>query len=277
MVKVDFLKIPILDLLQRLDLKINSIKIAVAYIKCSGVNLLLNLIPPKIEGKIITGLDFNITEPNALEALIDHGFEIRIFSRKNVEFHPKLYIFEADEKMIIIMGSSNLSKGGFQNNIEANIMITGKKNDSLIKDILSYFNTLWLDKNHCIPMTKDTIEYYKEIWRRHQSEAQKIRFKLKDSIFELFDKIKKLERIKLSEIILEFLRLKEGKAKLNEIYAYFEEEFLDKFPVSKKEWYKDITKWKEPRYKHHIRACLQHLKRKGLVTNPRRGLWVLEI
>jgi len=43
------------------------------------------------------------------------------------------------------------------------------------------------------------------------------------------------------------------------------------------EYYFELTKWNEPRYQHIVGETLEYLKKKGLVENIRRGIYVLRI
>jgi HKD family nuclease len=89
-------------------------KIAVAYVRSSGVNLIINNIEQIIKRgqkvKLITSNQMGITEPEALESMLDIGVEVKIFVNSKKTFHPKAYIFKGTEKTEYIIGSSNLSR-----------------------------------------------------------------------------------------------------------------------------------------------------------------------
>jgi HKD family nuclease len=79
------------------------------------------------EGKIdaTVGYSFNQTHPDAIQWLLDKASAIRIFHREKGLFHPKLYLFTNGDRYALFAGSSNLTYGGFYENVEANVLIEG--------------------------------------------------------------------------------------------------------------------------------------------------------
>jgi len=102
-----------------------KISALVAYVKESGVYALQDILGGDVLGKstVVTGLDFDLTEPSALRKLMDLGAEVLVYTGGR-EFHPKLYLAEcSDGRMYLIAGSANISRGAITgNNIEANIL-----------------------------------------------------------------------------------------------------------------------------------------------------------
>lgn len=138
-----------------------SVDIGVAYVKRSGVELLKELLD-KIEScRVVTSLSFNLTEPEALEALLNRRIRVKIYKEKN-DFHPKVYIFKLrDGRAIVCVGSSNLSKGGLRDNVEANICFMGKPNVSPIKEVLEFFEDILWNSLASVDLTKELLEEYK--------------------------------------------------------------------------------------------------------------------
>ncbi|GEN85223.1 hypothetical protein SLU01_35350 [Sporosarcina luteola] len=70
--------------------------------------------------KILTGYYLSITQPDALELLVDElpAAEIRMMVSGGMSFHPKAYLFKSGEHAMVNIGSSNLSKSALTGGIE---------------------------------------------------------------------------------------------------------------------------------------------------------------
>ena len=99
----------------------DELVICVAFLKNSGLNLLLKSIPKKTV--LFIGIDFYITEPNAIRTLFKNGFNVNIVSVDKRSFHPKIYYFKQNKKINIIIGSANLTSGGLETNFETSFLI----------------------------------------------------------------------------------------------------------------------------------------------------------
>jgi len=138
-----------------------EIKIAVAYLKKSGIeaikDALESFIQKKGRLKVLVGLSEQyITDPEALEELVhlqrrlleksENRVQIRYYDKS--DFHPKLLVFKGTNWMAIILGSSNLTGGGLSRNIEANILIASERvRYGPIKEIDEYFDVIWRKKD----------------------------------------------------------------------------------------------------------------------------------
>ncbi|ADX82912.1 NgoFVII family restriction endonuclease [Sulfolobus islandicus] len=128
-----------INLLECIDKRIDRIKIAVAYVKLSGVEKLSSLLKNVSECTIVTSLDFGITELEGIKKLKEVGCSVYIYNNRK-EFHPKVYLFESESQKFAIIGSSNLSDGALTGkNVEFNLM-TSEKN--LIDCVESFINNL---------------------------------------------------------------------------------------------------------------------------------------
>ena len=100
--------------------------------------------------KVLKGTVFYDALKDLLERLEKYE-QVRIFlyHEKIRTFHPKLYLFSnLDEKKgILIIGSSNWSRGGFTHNIEANALINLDLSDpehlESFNEIEEYFKPYW--------------------------------------------------------------------------------------------------------------------------------------
>jgi HKD family nuclease len=74
----------------------------------------------------IIGVDQQGTSTEALKAVLSLNADAKLVKNRRVghTFHPKIYLFEADNRATICLGSSNLTEGGIYRNYEANILIS---------------------------------------------------------------------------------------------------------------------------------------------------------
>lgn len=174
---VDNSKSKFLDIFKEFARDVDEIDIAVAYIREKGFELIRDEISNK-KIRILFSLGFFITEPECIRKLIQIGAicrEYRTGGREEPEFHPKLYIFKGD-KIKIIVGSSNLTEGGFLNNVESCIAIEGYENEPLIKEIIDCFEEKW-SSSKSREITLQEIEDYESRRREFEEknrEARKI-------------------------------------------------------------------------------------------------------
>ena len=143
----------------------------VAFVSYSGVQLLLDsfkLAESKgISGKLITGTYLNFTDPKAIRKLKSfNGFDVRVFLATETQgFHPKAYIFEYDDYYKVIVGSSNLTNYALKSNIEWNLQVIAKTDESN-KEFLNYlkesFDQIW---DRSLETTEDFLLQYEKHYR----------------------------------------------------------------------------------------------------------------
>src|SRR5437762_8780206 len=104
----------------------DQIRISVAYLKSTGLSLLLSQLKSALRRgakiEIFCGLDFHLTDPAALHevfALTAKAKRITCYLCKlpKDNFHPKFYCFWSNHKVTAVVGSANWSKGGLERNI----------------------------------------------------------------------------------------------------------------------------------------------------------------
>lgn len=135
-------------LLQSLsDNDFDQFKCLSAFASPKGVNGLKEAIIKSKEHikrfSVIIGIDQNNTSKEALEALLDWNVGASIYYTSSpITFHPKVYLFEGKDKTQIIVGSSNLTKQGLFQNVEASLKVDFNKpdtdGDELVQQINSY-------------------------------------------------------------------------------------------------------------------------------------------
>jgi len=120
---------------------VNSAKIAVGFLKYSGVKVIEKALDSFLKNngniEIIAGLDFKTTDPQSMHYFIRlqkqvSGLKFYCYGDKkenktNVVFHPKIYLFEKGRETTGIVGSTNLTRGGLLTNFEVNVVIKETK------------------------------------------------------------------------------------------------------------------------------------------------------
>lgn len=127
-----------------------SFKAIVAFMSRAGIkglsNAILSAKHRNIDIKFIVGVDNEGTSKEALEVLHQLQLESYIYyTTQKIIFHPKIYLFEGNQNLLIV-GSSNLTLPGLYQNVESSIIIEFESDDIQGKEILnsinSYFNEL---------------------------------------------------------------------------------------------------------------------------------------
>ena len=119
----------------------NSTRIAVAFLKYSGLKViedsLIYCLNNNANVEIIAGLDFKNTDPQSIHYLIKlqkkvKGIKFYCYGdsmehKTRVVFHPKIYLFSKGHETTGIIGSTNLTRGGLLTNLEVNVVIKETK------------------------------------------------------------------------------------------------------------------------------------------------------
>ncbi|ALX49643.1 DUF3427 domain-containing protein [Lentibacillus amyloliquefaciens] len=127
----------------------NRFYFSVAFVNFSGLQLLLDALKEAkqrgVEGKIITSTYLNFTEPKALDRIREfENIDLKIFvTERNIGFHTKAYIFEYDDYFKVMIGSSNITQSALKSNVEWNVEIISKNDESFIQQVISEFHGLW--------------------------------------------------------------------------------------------------------------------------------------
>lgn len=153
---------------------------SVSFIKKAGLVLLANDIKSAIErgarGKLITSTYQNFTDVESLNfflklAISFENFQCHLddecfFDDKNYStngFHTKGYLFDFGDRCELIVGSSNITRYALLKNIEWDLVVDCKKEDTAYQDACNEFAALW---NKTLELTQERINIY----------AQKINF-----------------------------------------------------------------------------------------------------
>jgi hypothetical protein len=106
--------------------------------------------------RLLFGDDFKLSESAALQKLFDLGVEIRLFTGE-MNYHPKIWLFQGAKEAVSIIGSSNLSKSALMSNIEANVLIDDPK---FCETLQKSFACLW--DNYGLEINQEWIDHYRD-------------------------------------------------------------------------------------------------------------------
>tara|TARA_R110000744_G_scaffold143179_2_gene254990 strand:+ start:1232 stop:2527 length:1296 start_codon:yes stop_codon:yes gene_type:complete len=182
------LKIEIEPLLKNAD----ELWFAVALIKDKTFEYIQNTIKENCIQHHIVGIDLP-TPPSVLrsmQAKQEKGlFECAIY-KSDFNFHPKVFLIRSNDGYTAFVGSSNLTDGGFENNIELNYN-TSNQSDCL--DILNWFNSLYKDG---YPLSDENIHEYenqfeslKDIEKELKKKRKSVHLKKPNPVFNSIDAI----------------------------------------------------------------------------------------
>lgn len=117
--------------------------------------------------KSVIGMDGYITKPNVLYEFINNK-RVKFLISKTGVFHPKIYLFKTNKDWDLIIGSANMTSGGFGNNTEVMVHISsgdGKK--KLYKDSRSAIDEYWSDAE---TINSIKAENYLRLYNTHRSK-----------------------------------------------------------------------------------------------------------
>lgn len=149
--------------------KCNSFSFSVSFIKKAGLVLLEREIEEALErgvkGRIITSTYQNFTDIGSLEQFYNWQKEYDNFEcHLDYEcfgdngFHTKGYLFEYDDSIEFIVGSSNITRFALLKNFEWNVSLISKDNLNSYNDALIEFELIW-DKT--LELDSKIIEKYR--------------------------------------------------------------------------------------------------------------------
>lgn len=149
--------------------KCKSFNFSVSFIKKAGLVLLEREIEEALErgakGRIITSTYQNFTDIGSLEQFYNWQKEYDNFEcHLDYEcfgdngFHTKGYLFEYDDSIEFIVGSSNITRFALLKNYEWNVSLISKDNLESYNDALVEFELIW---NNTLELDSKLIEKYR--------------------------------------------------------------------------------------------------------------------
>lgn len=148
--------------------KCNSFTLSVSFIKKAGLVLFQKEIEEALErgakGRIITSTYQNFTDIASLKDFLawqnkydnfECHLDMNCFGENG--FHSKGYLFEYDDSIEIIVGSSNITRFALLKNIEWNISLISKNNIESYDEAIKNFEYLW---DRTFKLSEDVIKQY---------------------------------------------------------------------------------------------------------------------
>lgn len=272
---IDNVKIKMVDELNQLIGNCDQLKMAVAFAKMSGYQLIKESLESFIRkngrATLLIGLDFHTTDPDVLRELskyldLKESFKLYCLSgniNQTATYHPKLYLFsKLYERTTAIVGSSNMTRGGLENNVEINIEITSDTSEPVIVDLLDDFQQLEVAERRIQPNVK-YIDNYEELYKISKKGKSIANHPKYEEIKEL-EKTLPTSAINEDELLgwmkLVYEHLPDDEFATNEIYRY-EEEFKQIYP-------ENIN------IQPKIRQQLQFLRNIGLLKKTSGDRWI---
>lgn len=154
----------------------STVYIMASFIMKSGVEVIFDELQEALnmgaDIKILTGDYLYVTQPQALEKLIDlkgNSIEIRLWKSGGVSFHPKTYIFKHKDEGAIIVGSSNLSRSALTSGIEWNLRMKRRVSINTFNQAIDLFIEAFYDSR--------TIEINRESLKTYQKDYDQFHYK----------------------------------------------------------------------------------------------------
>ncbi len=153
----------------------DSFSLSVAFITEGGLTplkmVLDELRSRGIKGRILTTNYFFMTDPKALHALsMLDNIDVRMYKvdEEGEGFHTKGYLFNRDNYLKVIIGSSNITQYALMTNKEWNLELSAEKDSKLANYVLSEFDEMF---EQAIPLN-DIYEEYKTLYLEHKKFVQ---------------------------------------------------------------------------------------------------------
>ncbi len=274
----DNINLPLLSVLNEALKHSSDVQFAVAFLKVSGLKLIITELENVLQRggvvELLVGLDFNNTEPQALRKLREMGdvyehIKCYCFSdyRNNLAptYHPKLYLMNNSSDAIAVVGSSNITAGGLNKNIEANIVLKGAMTEEIFSEVYSIYERLMSQTSIFTPNT-EYLAIYEEAYsltQRHQKSAR-AELKREGIIKQAVEIEKELPAPEWVPRLVGWLkavydRIPDGSFKPANLYEY-EDEFQNIYPENR-------------HIQAKIRQSLQFLRNRGLLRQTKPGTW----
>jgi HKD family nuclease len=150
---------------------VDEIWVAVALCNDEGFEELQTILPDNIIQHYLIGIDLPTTVSvlKTIKSKIKPGsFTAKISKKGQGSFHPKVYLFRKNDRYGAVVGSGNMTKGGFFNNTELNIHT---ENQTVCLEIKAWFIDLF---TIAYPLNDENIRRYESKWRSFDKEHQNL-------------------------------------------------------------------------------------------------------
>jgi HKD family nuclease len=144
--------------------------------------------------RVLAGTDFFLTEMQLLRRLETRpGATCRIYhsARSDESFHPKVYVLDSGDRRVAYVGSSNLSRGGFAGNVEANVRIEGPSSAAPLARPLEFFEEVF-ESEFATTISADFQQRYDEMQRAQRAAL------LRNAAYTAYEHLRVAENMLLS-------------------------------------------------------------------------------
>ena len=168
---------------------LKKVSIATAYISCDGVKIIQDIKDKyklkKEQIRVFISSEFSSDKPHVLlEKLRQICIIYIIFQPK---LHSKVFMLKSNNECKIIFGSANLTKGGFESNIEFDVIkkINNDEEDKLNIFFDYCFNNATVVDDRLIEIYKNNYEAFEQ-YRKDSNNIKKLfnQYINKDNIFD---------------------------------------------------------------------------------------------
>lgn len=109
--------------------------------------------------RALVGIKPCFTDPNVLRILSERNKILKLVELPNGIFHPKLILGFNKSHAWAILGSSNLTSGGFSSNTEINVLFKGNKIDEPFTKLKNFIDETWNSSNAYFPSEQNLLDY----------------------------------------------------------------------------------------------------------------------
>ncbi len=275
----DNMHLRLIDVLCDILPRARRARMAVAFVKYSGLQLLDPFLDTCLtQGgnvEFIVGLDFHTTDAESLQAMMKRAsafasqFKFYCYSAptdRATAYHPKLYLFDEDESIKSIIGSSNLTRGGLIKNIEVNAVLEFAPQAQEVKTLNDIYARIKYQPTRFCP-NDDYIQAYADVAERiSKSVYPKGDASTRRALAALREKERTLPTPFISPASLQgwqklvFDKLPDEEFNTSALYQYVGT-FRATYPDNQ-------------HIKAKIRQVLQQLRDLGLITHRGAGQWI---
>ena len=223
--------------------------------------------------EFLVGLDMHATEPDALQSLYElsctnKSISLYCFASLSAAsiYHPKMYLFRDGDEATSIIGSSNLTRGGLQRNIEVSVLLEGSSFDDAISDTFTTYNQLKMHPKRAIP-DDEYVRLYEEVSKAGRESRRKYGADTdyKDLLAKFNEKGRSLRRPQLDH------RELVGWSKL--VYDALPDDVFTNAKVFELEHIFQLEYPNNKTVRAKIRQQLQFLAKMKLIRHIGTGLW----
>lgn len=157
----------------------DEIWVAVALANDNGYNTIQHLVNDSTSQNFVVGIDLPTT-PSVLKEMynkVSERFTVRVYESLDVTFHPKVYISRKNNDYKAVIGSSNLTSGGLNKNVEINYLIKDQKE---CKELIDWFCEL---SANSYTLTMQSILEYEKIFTQIENQTESIQKKERQLFF----------------------------------------------------------------------------------------------